>query len=148
MFIRFGGTKVPSGLSIVCLLALTATPAYSQATSTSSIAGLVTDEQGAAIPAAEVRITATATGSVQTTISNESGRYVFVNISPDTYSIVISKQGFAVQKISAQKVDVGTALTINMTLKLGSTPTTVEVSAHVGPELKTTKATGGPTLTS
>src|SRR5882724_8566783 len=109
MAFSFGGAKLFLVLLVVCLLALTATPAFSQATSTSSIAGLVSDEQGAAIPGASVRITAAANGSVQSTISNESGRYVFVNISPDTYSIVITKDGFAVQKISAQKVDVGTA---------------------------------------
>lgn len=136
------------GLLAVCLLALTATPAFSQATSTSSIAGLVTDEQGAAIPLAQVRITDTATGSVQTTLTNESGRYAVVNIAPDTYSIVITKAGFAVQRISAQKVDVGTALTINATLKVGSTSTTVEVAASVGAELQTTNATVGSTLTS
>jgi Carboxypeptidase regulatory-like domain len=148
MVIRFSGRNFLFGLLVVCLLALTATPAHSQATSTSSIAGLVTDGQGAAVPAALVRITDTATGSGQTTITNESGRYVFVNISPDTYTIVISKQGFAVQKINAQKVDVGTALTINVALQVGVTSTTVEVAAHVGAELQTTNATVGSTLTS
>jgi hypothetical protein len=145
---RFGVQKISMGLAAACLLALTATPAFSQATSTSSIAGLVTDEQGAAIPLAQVSITDTATGLVQTTLTNDSGRYAVVNIAPDTYTIVITKAGFAVQKISAQKVDVGTALTINATLKLGSTSTTVEVAASVGAELQTTNATVGSTLTS
>jgi hypothetical protein len=145
MVIRYRSTL--PGLFVACLLALTATPAFSQATSTSSIAGLVTDEQGAAVPAAEVRITDTSTGSVQSTLTNESGRYAVVNIAPDTYTIVISKAGFAVQRINAQKVDVGTALTINATLRIGSTSTTVEVAASVGAELQTTNATVGSTLT-
>jgi hypothetical protein len=144
MVFRLGGSKLSLGLLVLCLLALTATPAFSQATSTSSIAGLVTDEQGAAIAVAEVRITDTATGSVQTTTTNESGRYVLVNLSPDTYSIVITRQGFAVQKINAQKVDIGTALTINAALKLGATSTTVEVEAHLGAELQTTNASVAP----
>src|SRR5882724_7023553 len=147
MVFRFGGTKLLPGLLLVGLLALTATPAFSQATSTSSIAGLVTDDQGAAVPGAEVRITDMATGGVQTTTTNESGRYVLVNLSPDIYAIVVSKQGFAAQRINAQKVDVGTALTINMALKVGATSTTVEVAAHVGAELQTTNATVGSTLT-
>ena len=149
MVFRLGGTSSCfSALLLASLTVLTATPVFSQATSTSSIAGLVSDEQGAAIPGASVRITAAANGSVQSTISNESGRYVFVNISPDTYSIVITKDGFAVQKISAQKVDVGTALTIDAVLRVGTTATTVEVAAHVGAELQTTNATVGSTLTS
>jgi hypothetical protein len=147
MCVRLGGTKFFLSLLAVCLFSLAATPAFSQATSTSSIAGLVTDEQGAAVPGAEVRITDTATGLVQTTLTNDSGRYALVNIAPDTYTIFITKQGFAAQKVNAQKVDVGTALTINATLKVGSTSTTVEVAASVGAELQTTNATVGSTLT-
>ena len=148
MNFRFGGTKISMGLLVVCLLALTTVPAFSQATSTSSIAGLVTDEQGAVIPGAEVRITDTATGLVQTTLTNEACRYAVVNMAPDIYAIVISKTGFATQRISAQKVDVGTALSINATLKVESTSTTVEDAATVGAELQTTNATVGSTLTS
>jgi hypothetical protein len=145
---RFGGRAPYLGVRIAFLFALTATLAYSQATSTSSIAGLVTDEQGAAITGAEVRITDAATGSTQATLTNESGRYVLVNIPPSTYSIAISKSGFAVNRITAQKVDVGTALTIDSVLKVGATATTVEVEAHVGAELQTTNAAVGSTLTS
>ncbi len=147
MVFRFGGTKLFLSLLAASLIALTTAPAFSQATSTSSIAGLVSDEQGAAIPGAAVQITDTATGSVQTTMTNESGRYAIVNIAPDTYTILVTKPGFAVQKITAQKVDVGTALTINATLKIGSTSTTVEVAATLGAELQTTNATVGSTLT-
>ena len=49
-------------------------------------------------------------------------------------------------KVSAQKIDVGTTMTINATLKVGSTTTTVEVAATVGAELQTTNATVGSTL--
>src|ERR1051325_5875818 len=107
MVSRFGGTKLHFGLLVVCLLALTATPAFSQATSTSSFAGLVTDEQGAAIPGAVVRIVDTSTGTTQTTATNETGRYVIVNIAPDTYTITVTKEGFTVYKVGAQKVDIG-----------------------------------------
>src|SRR5436305_12426197 len=98
MVSRFGRTKLFLALLAVCLLALTATPAFSQATSTSSIAALVTDDQGAVIPGAEARITDTATGAVQTTTTNESGRYAMVNLQPDTYRIVSTHHGFTVHK--------------------------------------------------
>src|SRR5215471_9600705 len=101
---RLGIAAPLSGLRLASLLALAATLAYSQATSTSSIAGLVTDEQGAAIAGAEVRIVDTSTGGAQTTLTNDSGRYVLVNIPPATYSISITKSGFAVNRITAQKV--------------------------------------------
>ena len=135
-------------LSVAILLGFGTTAAWSQATSSATLAGLVTDEQNAAVVGAEVRIVDASTGSSQTTLTNDTGRYVIVNVAPDTYSITVSKQGFTVFKVSAQKVDVGTALTINATLKVGSTSTTVEVAAAVGAELQTTNAAVGSTLTS
>jgi len=122
--------------------------AWPQATSTSTISGQVTDEQNAAIVGAEVRITDPSTGTERTTTTNETGRYVVVNVSPGTYAITVGKSGFTNYKISSQKVDVGATLTVNATLKIGSTSTTVEVSAAVGADLQTTNATVGTTLTS
>ena len=94
-------------LSVAILLGFGTTAAWSQATSTATLAGLVTDEQNAAVAGAEVRLVDAATGSTQTTLTNESGRYVIANVAPGTYAITISKQGFTVFKVSAQKIDVG-----------------------------------------
>src|SRR5690242_2120032 len=95
-----------SGMSvfrlIVCALAILAVcgtqAAWSQATSTATITGLVTDEQNAAVVGAEVRVVDSGTGSAQSTLTNETGRYVIVNVSPGTYAITVSKQGFATYK--------------------------------------------------
>jgi len=135
-------------LGLALLLCLSTTPAWSQATSNASVAGIVTDEQGAAIVGAEVKIEESATSSQQATVTNDQGRYVFAIVPPGTYTVTISKQGFTVFKVTAQKIDVGTAITINGTLKVGSTATTVEVTAAVGAELQTTNAAVGTTLTS
>jgi hypothetical protein len=108
----------------------------------------VTDEQNAAVTGAEVRLLENATGTSQTTLTNDTGRYVLVNVQPGTYVVTVSKQGFTVFKINAQKVDVGSSMTINAGLKIGSTSTTVEVTATVGADLQTTNATVGNTLTS
>jgi hypothetical protein len=140
--------STPALCAVALLAVVSARPAWTQATSTATIAGQVTDEQNAAVAGAEVRITDSATSSVQSTLTNETGRYVFVNLSPGTYSITVSKEGFTVFKIAAQKVDVGTSMTINAALKVGSTTTTVEVTASAAADLQTTNATVGNTLTS
>src|SRR5882724_6528153 len=130
MLSRNGVRTVRAGLwffALALLLAFCTVAGWSQATSTATISGLVTDEQNAAVVGAEVRLLEMATGSAQTTMTNETGRYVIVNVSPGTYVVTISKQGFTVFKINAQKVDVGTSMTINAPLKVGSTTTTVEV---------------------
>ncbi len=144
---RLGFTPIYLGL-VASILTLSAGTAWSQATSSATVAGLVTDEQNAAIVGAEVRLLDLATGSNQSTVTNDTGRYVVVNISPGNYTIMIVKEGFAVFKISSQKVDVGTSLTINAALRIGSTSTTVEVHASTGADLQTTNATVGNTLTS
>jgi hypothetical protein len=100
------------------------------------------------VAGAEVRIVDLALGTGQSTMTNDTGRYVLVNVSPGTYAVTVSKQGFAVFKIASQKVDVATSMTVNAQLKLGSTSTTVEVSASAGADLQTTNATVGNTLTS
>jgi hypothetical protein len=128
------------------LLSLGATPAWSQATSSATVTGIVTDQQGGAVPGAEVKLTDTGTGSTQTGATNDAGRYVFVNVSPGTYTVTFSKPGFAVYKVASQKVDVGTTMTVNATLEVGTTATTIEVTAAAGAALQTTNATVGTTV--
>ncbi len=81
---------------VVCLtlvLGLGTKPAWAQATSASTVTGLVTDQQGAAIPGAEVKLISTATNAEQTTTTNKDGRYLFANMQPGTYNVVFGKQG-------------------------------------------------------
>ena len=89
MSIRFGGIRLFLAVIVACLAS--AAPAWSQATSTSSVSGLVSDEQGATIAGAEIRATELATSLVQTTTSNESGRYIIANMAHGNWQIIITK---------------------------------------------------------
>ena len=120
--------------------------AWAQATNTGTVSGQVTDQQGAAIAGAELKLMDTATGNIRTTISNDTGRYTFVNIDPGVYNMEARKSGFELARIPQQKVDVGLVLTINVPMQVGSTSTTVEVQAQAGAELQTTNATVGSTI--
>jgi len=136
------------GLSVVCLgilLGLGTTPAWSQATSTSTITGQVTDPLNASIPGVEVKLIDTATNIAITTTTNEAGRYILVNVTPGTYTLTFTKSGFSTYRVDSQQVEVGTTVTVNPTLQIGSTTTTVEVTA-TGAELQTTTATVGTTI--
>jgi Carboxypeptidase regulatory-like domain len=128
------------------LLTTSVTPARGQTSTAGTVAGQVTDESNAAIPGAEVKVTETATGQAQVTVTNDAGRYIFSQVPPGKYNISFSKSGFSVYDVNAQSVDVGAVLTINAKLKIGSTATTVEVSATAGAELQTMNATVGNTL--
>jgi hypothetical protein len=106
----------------------------------------VTDESGAAVPGTVVKIIDLASGAAFESVSNEAGRYNFATVPPGKYDISFTKQGFSTYDIKAQSVDVGIVLTLNAKLKIGSTSTTVEVTASVGAELQTMNATVGNTI--
>ena len=65
---------------------------------------------------------------------------------PGKYDITFIKDGFSSYDIKSQEVRIGIVLTLNASLKVGATSTTVEVSATVGAELQTMNATVGNTL--
>src|SRR6201999_2069166 len=87
-----------------------------------------------------------ATKSTRTALTNDSGRYDVFNLNPGLYDITVNKPGFSETKLSGQSVQVGLVLTINVSLKVGATTTTVEVTAAAGAELQTTNATVGSTI--
>ena len=77
--------KVSFGLSIGCLALLIgfgATQGWAQSASTGTVFGVVTDPSGAVVVGAVVTLTDTGTGTVRTTTTNDSGRYVVANVSP------------------------------------------------------------------
>src|SRR5260370_14433654 len=116
-------------LCSVIFLSLCATPAWAQNAAAGVISGQVMDQQGGAIPGANVRLTEISTNSTTNTSTNEEGRFTFPTVSPGTYDLTVTKEGFALTRMPAQKVDVGMALTMNVSLQVGQTSTVVEVSA-------------------
>src|SRR5271169_6268359 len=96
------------GILLVC-----ASGAWAQTSTVGTVAGVITDESKAAVPGAEVKVTDTSTNISQTTISNSDGRYVFSSLSPGTYNISITKQGFNSYLVNAQVVEIGQSLTID-----------------------------------
>jgi len=131
---------------ISLLIAISAIPVWAQSTSTGTISGLVTDPSAAVVAAATVKLTDTSTSISRTVATNDSGRYVFVNVPPGTYDLSITKKGFAETRIGGQKVEVGKSPTIDVTLKLGTANELVEVQAG-GVTLETMSATVGNTIT-
>ena len=79
-----------------CFLA-TASPAWAQATG--AITGIVTDEQGGALPAAAVVAIHAPTGSRRETTTQRDGRYVLTDLrSGGPYSLTVTMPGFRSQE--------------------------------------------------
>src|SRR6266404_1826764 len=83
---------------------LTATAIFAQSAASGTIAGQVTDPQGAVLVGADLKLIDLATSNVRTTVTNDTGRYNFINVPSGTYDLTVTKSGFTMAKMSAQRV--------------------------------------------
>jgi hypothetical protein len=93
-----------------------------------SIVGSVHDASGAVVPGATVKVTNIATGVVSTRQTNDSGDYEVPALRVGQYNVEVTREGFASTRATDISVSVGARQRIDLTLKVGETSTTVEVS--------------------
>jgi hypothetical protein len=110
------------------------------------LVGTIRDASGALIPDATVKITNNDTAIVSATKTNASGDYNVPSLRVGVYSISASASGFSDAVAQNITVSVGNVQHIDLTLKVGSTGTTVEVS-DVALQLETETSERGQTLT-
>jgi hypothetical protein len=134
------------GLAL-CLGALSyISPVWAQSSSSGTISGQVTDQQGSVVVGAEVKIADPTTNIATKVLSNDAGRYIFVNVEPGKYSVAFSKTGFSTRRVAEADVQVGQVLTVNAVLEVGAVTSIVEVTSAPGAELQTVNATVGTSL--
>lgn len=125
--------------ALVGLLLSTAAAAGAQ-TTLGSIGGTVRDGQGAPIPGVNVTVTSASRGATLTTVTNETGAFVLLNLLPDTYVMKVTMDGF---KTFEQQNVVLTANAVQsvgiITLELGAMTETVTVASRIA-ELQTRSA--------
>ncbi|MCL5005623.1 MAG: TonB-dependent receptor [Acidobacteria bacterium] len=122
--------EVSRQLCFFALLCLTtAVGAWAQLIPTGSITGTVKDPKGGVVPGAAITVTNTATGIVKTTKTNSTGDFLVPDLLPGTYRVEAQMAGF--KKIAqVGTVQTGGSTTFDLTLQLGSTKQTVEVSSQ------------------
>jgi hypothetical protein len=118
--------------------------AFAQVT-TGRLEGTVTDPQGAAVPAAKVRVANTQTGQNFNILTDDKGLWVLPSMPTALYTITVSQPGFKTVTIENVKVDAGVPATANARLEVGSLAETVEVSGGAD-ILQTQSATVTSTL--
>src|SRR5450432_1651252 len=133
-------------LAVAMLLALCGGSALAQSSASGTVAGQVTDQQGAAMPGVDIKLTDLSTNTVLTTKSNEAGRFIVSNIDPGAYDITFTKPGFSTRKVDRQNARVAEILNVNATLEIGQVTSVIEVSTTPGAELQTVNATVGTTV--
>lgn len=110
-----------------------------------TISGTVTDTTGAVVAGAQVTVTQAGTGVTLKTISGGAGTYVFPSLPPATYSVSAGAQGFESFLQSGVVLQADQALTVNISLKVGSTASTVTVTS-TPPQVDTTTGTLGQVI--
>src|SRR5262245_29147405 len=101
--------KARAALLLAALLAMSFT-LFGQ-TSSGEVNGAVTDQAGAAISAATVKLINQATGIETQASLNKDGRFTFVNVKPASYVLRVEAQGFKTARTPAFNVAVSQTVT-------------------------------------
>src|SRR5690348_3158345 len=99
--------------------------------------GAVTDQTGAVIVGADVKVVATATGISQERSTNTNGYYRFPGLPVGRYSVSVSTNKFKTQVIDDVLLRIDQTRILNITLQVGAAQEEVTVNAAVTPAEKT-----------
>lgn len=127
-------------LVIVCGLGAFIASAQSGGT-TSSITGIVADEQGSILPGITVKARNVETNLSREVNTDEAGAYLLSQLTPGSYEITVSAEGFTT-KTSKLDLALGTTIKLNVAMQIGVTSDIVEVTAtNLIEEAKTESST-------
>jgi len=114
---------------LILATTLLAVSAYSQ-TFRGAINGSVTDPSGAVVAGATVKATNIATDVSRDTTTTSDGQFSFQDLPLGSYKISVSATGFTPSAIDHVPVTAGSVYTLPVKMNVGSSTTTVEVSAE------------------
>jgi Carboxypeptidase regulatory-like domain len=146
-FFRQAGSLLPGMRTagfLSLLLLLLAGSATAQVSS-ASVNGVIRDPKGAVIPGATIVLTGVDTSVEHTSVSNGSGDYVFLNITPGRYTISASAPGFNPQKVSEFVLAVSQIATYDFSLAVGTQTQVVTVQGTAA-QLDLTSASLGTVI--
>ena len=113
--------------------------------STASVNGRIVDPSGAVVPNAAVVLRNVDTSVENTTLSNGSGVYAFLNITPGRYTLKATATGFSPAEVPALTLTVSQIAAIDFSLKLGTVSSVVTIQSAT-PQLETSSANLGTVM--
>ena len=109
------------------------------------ILGVVSNQNGALIPGAQVTITNTATNTSRTLTTSGAGEYVAPNLEPGPYTVIAEARGFSKFQRTGLQLEVARDIRVDAKLQPGSLTSTVTVTGEA-PVLNTTNDVLGSTF--
>ncbi|MGD0009044.1 MAG: carboxypeptidase-like regulatory domain-containing protein [Terriglobia bacterium] len=116
------------GVTAICFLIARPAPAQ---TFFASLSGTVVDSSGAVIPGVEVTIKNSNSGTTRIVKTNQDGYFSVTEVPAGTYEVSTSLKGFDKWVGTGIVLNGGDSRTMNITLKVASTTTTVQVTEKV-----------------
>jgi hypothetical protein len=114
--------------AVTLAILLLCSPLLGQGTE-GNITGTVTAQDGTSLPNAKVTITNEGTNISRSVISNTKGDYVAADLNPGTYTVKVEATGFGETRDAGVVLASQQTLRIDVTMKVGSTNSTVTVTA-------------------
>src|SRR6185369_10739367 len=105
---------------LMLALSLLGLQAFAQSTTDGAIGGTVTDQTGAVIPNASVKVTNTGTNRTATATTDGSGRFRVISLQPGTYAVEITAGSFAPYKAQGLIVEVGRVSTVEAKMNVSA----------------------------
>ena len=119
-------------LMTIAVLAFAGT-ASAQTLTRGQLRGVVYDETKAALPGATVVLTNNDTGYSQTVVTGATGGYQFSQVPTGDYEILVTLSGFSTTQITGITINVGAALSYDISLGIASQTETITVEASGAP---------------
>jgi len=96
-----------------------------------TLTGIVSDPTQSVVAGATLKLRDEQSGALRDTVTNSEGYYTFVSVPPGKYELTVTSNGFDTSKQPGIAIGGGDKLNINVTLKVGTTSNTVEVTGSV-----------------
>lgn len=132
--------------AVLAFVLLTAACLFAQ-TFRGTILGTVTDQSGAVISGATVKVRNVDTGLERATQTNADGSYTVSELPVGKYNVTITQSGFQTSVTSNVSVDVAGERRVDISMKPGQVTEQVEVSGEGLPMVETTTNDLGGVLT-
>jgi len=113
-------------MSVLFLCLLCAFPLFAQS---ADVSGTVTDQSGAVVPGAKVRLVNELTLIEHRLTTNGQGIFSAPFVDPGSYQVYVEAPGFAIEVIRDVKIDVAAKLNLPIHLQIGKPTTTVTVDS-------------------
>jgi Carboxypeptidase regulatory-like domain len=116
-------------VTVILLFAALPLTTFVQAqSSTTSLRGTVSDPQGAVLPDSTLTLTNPSTGFSASKKTDRDGVYQFLQLPPGTYTLTVTKPGFATLKEDNLQLRVNVAATSNFSMRVKGETNVVEVT--------------------